>query len=34
MTQQRLTSVPDGTMPSHGPRPLPYSAYPRARDLA
>jgi catalase (peroxidase I) len=34
MTEQRLTTAPGGSMTSNGPRPLPYSAYPKARDLA
>lgn len=34
MTQQRLATALGTTMPPDGPRPLPYSAYPKARDVA
>jgi hypothetical protein len=34
MTQQKLATVLDGTMSSNGPRPLPYSDYPKAGDVA
>jgi len=33
MTQQKLATVPDGTMSSDEPRPLPYAAYPKAADI-
>jgi hypothetical protein len=33
MTDQKLATVPEGTMRSDAPRPLPYVAYPSAADV-
>jgi hypothetical protein len=33
MTRQKLATVPEGTMSSDGPHPLPYAAYPKAADV-